>query len=240
MVKKILCIVLLLLLLNACSEDPVIVKKDPSPVSASKEPEIVEQQSGDKEETDKFVEFALPDEQVMINLEMVPILNVFLQTAVNKDKAIEKMDLSRINTKNEDLYLLEFSCHKNLCSYLLLDQSQKNQAFLVADMAKSLQIQLSPDNSKILLQFNRKQSLPVPLSDIVVVDLTEWKLLELKNGDVEENLLDYNWPLISSYWLDNKTIEVFKPDISKPTKADIAKWQKNKMPIKKIQFKIPK
>ncbi|WP_174613079.1 hypothetical protein [Virgibacillus ihumii] len=235
MIKKLLCIAILLLL-TACSEESVIVKKESTSEDAATDPEIVEQQNSNKKETDKFIEFALPDEQVMINLEMVPILNVFLQTAANKDKAIAKMDLTRINVDSKSVYLLEFSCHNKLCSYLLLDQSQKNQAFLVADMAQSEQVQLSPDNSKIMLHFNRKLSFPVPLSDIVVIDLDNWKPLKLKNVAAEEKLLDFRWPLISSFWVDNNTIEVFKPDLPKVTTSNIANWQKSNMPINKIQF----
>lgn len=237
MIKKLLCIGLLLLL-TACSEEPVIVKKEPSPKNADKEPEIVEQQSSEEDKTDKFIEFALPEQQVMINLEMIPILNVFLQTAVNKDKAISEMDLTRISADNKTLYLLEFSCYNKLCSYLLLDQSQKNQAYLVADMAQSMQIQLSPDNSKILLHFNRKRSLPVPLSDIVVIDLVTWQPIVLNSVTTEEKLLDFNWPLISSYWIDNNTIEVFKPNIPTVTESNLGRWQKNEMPITKVQFNL--
>ncbi|GAA0613754.1 hypothetical protein GCM10009001_33740 [Virgibacillus siamensis] len=234
MVKKFLLIGLLLL--TACSEEPVIVKKEEPPKNADQDPEIVEQQSSDNKAADKFIEFALPDEQVMINLEMVPILNVFLKTVVNKDKAIADMDLTRINADSKNLYLLEFSCHNELCSYLLLDQSQKNQAYLVADMAQSMQIQLSPDDSKIMLHFNREQSLPVPLSDITVINLDEWKPVKLKNITTEEKLLGFSWPLISSFWVDNNTIEVLKPNVSNVTKSTMMQWQKNEMPITKVKF----
>ncbi|WP_077325851.1 hypothetical protein [Virgibacillus siamensis] len=238
MLKKVMCFMLLLLLLAACSEEPVIVKKDSPPENPDSNPAIVKKQTNVQDEAEKFVEFALPDEQIMINLEMVPILNVYLRTSKNREKAIREMNLSRIEADSKELYLLEFSCHKKLCSYLLLDKSKKNQAYLVADMAKSMQIQLSPDNDKIMLHFNRKQTTPVPLSDIVVIDLKNWVPLTLENKSTDEQLLGFKWPLISSYWFDNNTIEVVKPAVPKPTKSNMDKWQQNSVPVTKIQFDI--
>lgn len=206
----------------------MIVKKDTNPVDPNQDPEFVEEQNDDDDEVDQFIEFTLPSEEVMINLEMVPILNTYLQATKNHRQAIEEMNMLRINVTDKSLYLLEFSCHDDLCSYLLLDQTKDNQAYLVADMAKSIQTKISPDNTKILMHFNRELKSPVPFSNIIVIDLEEWVLVPLeKKMNDEEEILNYKWPIITAEWADNNTISVKQPDITEPTPKSIEEWQES-------------
>ncbi|WP_099157892.1 hypothetical protein [Virgibacillus ndiopensis] len=237
MFKRLTLLFFICILLTACSKDePVIVKKDAKAADPNEEPELVEQKSN--EETDEFIEFALPDEKIMINLEMVPILNEYLYATKDRKKAIEKMKMLRIDAIERDIYLLEFSCKNGLCSYLLLDQSKENQAFLVADLAKSIQTKLSPDHSKILLQFNRETALPIPLSNLVVIDLKNWELVSLTNDTNEAKLLHYSWPIVTAEWLDNQTITAMIPTVSDPTNDLLLQWQEAGSKTTSIQFSI--
>ncbi|MFB4169522.1 hypothetical protein [Virgibacillus sp. JSM 102003] len=225
---RLLCLSVLLLL-AACSEEPVIVQKDTKLVDPNQDPEFVEEQNED-EEVDQYIEFALPEEEVMINLEMVPILDAYLQATQSRQQALEKMNMFRISATDKNLYLLEFSCHDELCSYLLLDQTMDNQAYLVADLAKYIQAKVSPENTKILLRFNRNLKTPSPYSNIAVIDLEEWELLPLVNETNDKDLLNYKWPILAANWVDDDTISVFHPDITEPSPENIKKWQESERP----------
>lgn len=240
MLKRMLCIGLLILLV-ACTEEQVIVKKDSPPKNPNENPEFVEKKNDDKEEVDEFIEFALPNEEVMINLGMVPILNEFLHATKNREQAIKKMNLLRIHVTDRNLYLLEFSCENQMCSYLILDQTKDNQAYLVADLAKLIQTKFSPNNSKILIHFNRKvATTTVPFSDIVVIDLEKWELIQLKNLTNDTKLLNYKWPIVTAEWKGDKTFSVLQPDIKEPTTENIERWQKGDKPTKSVEFMLKK
>jgi hypothetical protein len=211
--KKALGFLFLFLILSACSKsEPAIVKVDPPSEVVTKEPELVEEVS-DNEEVDEYIEFKLDDEVLRLNLKQIPILNAYLHAARDRQAIIEKMDIHRIIDKEEnDIYLLEFSCQDNECSYLLLNQNIQNAGFLVADFATFENFILSPEESKLLLKFNRESNQDYPLSNIVVIDLEKWEILGLKNNTITNNLFDYNWPIFSANWVDEETIAIAVPD----------------------------
>ncbi|ASN05937.1 hypothetical protein [Virgibacillus necropolis] len=221
--KKCILLFGLLLLLIACqNEEQVIVKKKNVAPTTKENPELVEQSS--KDEVDEMVEFILPEEKVMINLEMVPILNAYLSAAKDRAKAVESMHLRPVPYDNGHLYLLKFSCVNESCSYLLLNKNEGNQAYLVADLAQSSKITLSPDSTKILLQFNRVDS---TLSNLVVINILEWELLPLRNATNEMELLDYRWPILTSEWIDNQTVSISIPALDEPSSNLLAEWNES-------------
>lgn len=230
MKKILLAITIILMLLSACANnEPAIVKEETVPEPDS-EPELVEEEHGDDEQVDEFIEFPLDDEQIIVNLEMVPILSEYLSAVTDRKKEIEKMTIDRVHSKDESIYLLEFSCQNESCSYLLFSQEEEKQAYLLADLAKSTNITVSPDNTKLLFQFNREGSLPLPLSNIVVIDITNWETVSLSNNTNDANILNYSWPLLNADWVDNEIIAVEKPSVIEPTNELIDEWQKTEKP----------
>lgn len=212
-------IIISLILITACSHnDPIIETVDTEQKHTNSEPVLVEQTS--KEETDEFIEFSLEDEQIMINLKMVPILDEYLSATEDRQKVIEKMKIEQITVADDTIYLLEFSCQNDRCSYIVFNQSQDDQSFLIADLAKSVKTFISPDQTKVLFQFNRVQSPAISLDHLVVVDVKAWEPIPL----IDTDLLNYAWPFITIEWMDNETIAITKPDILNPTNELINKW----------------
>lgn len=236
--KKMTAIFAVILFLAACTEEPVIVKSNSPPEDPDQEPEIVEQESDGDEETDEFIEFALPEEEIMVNLKMVPILNSYLQTMQDRQQAIEEMNLNRLNSGNQNHYILEFSCHGMQCSYLLLDQTEENRAFLIADLAKLFQTTISPDKTKVLFHFNREQSSQPPYSDIVVMDLEKWEPATLYSQTSEENVLDYTRPILAVEWNEDNTISATVPDLTAPSPETLEQWENSEKPTTKIEFTL--
>jgi hypothetical protein len=178
-------------------------------------PELIEEQTED-DEPEEYIEFYLDDEQVTINLRGMPILNNYLQGSSDRKQSIEEMDLTRVYSDEENIYMLEFSCKDNLCSYIILNQNRDNPSFLIADLAKALETKLSPDESKLLFLFERDAGPSEELKDLVVIDIRNWNRLQLVNETTADPILEYKWPLKEVEWQDDETISVIKPDSIEP------------------------
>ncbi|WP_047982177.1 hypothetical protein [Ornithinibacillus contaminans] len=215
--KKILGFLFLFVMISGCSNNqPAIVKVDTPPEEASSEPELIEEVSDD-EEIDEFIEFPLKDEVIRVNLSQVPILQAYLQASPNWQPIIEQMKIERLsNNTTNDIYLLEFSCYQEQCSYLLLDQSSDNSGFLIANLAQLKDAIFSPDETKLLVTFDRESTTTeLPLSDAVVIDLDNWQELSLSHDVDGYNLLDYQRSFVSADWVDDETITISFPDTVK-------------------------
>jgi len=178
------------------------------------EPEHVEEEADD--DVEEYIEFFLDDEQVTINLPGLPILNNYLQGSSNRKQATEEMNLTRIYSDEEKIYLLEFSCNDSLCSYIILNQHRDNPSFLIADLARLSETKISPDTSKLLFLFERDSGPSEKLKNIVVIDIYNWNRLQLVNETTADPILDYKWPLNNVEWIDDDTISVNKPDSIEP------------------------
>lgn len=227
-----------LIFLTACSHSqPAIVKVNTPPDNATEEPELIEEIT-DNEKIDEFIEFPLDDEVVRVNLKQIPILYAYLQATTNPKSVIEKMKIDRLYSKeNNDIYLLEFSCTDMGCSYLLLDESADNTGFLLADLASYEKAVISPDESKLLVKFNRYPEMKPPLSDVVVVDLINWQSLTLKNEENDHAILDFNWPIISVSWIDNETVSISVPETI-PQANEVEGNNANKGKVTTVQFHV--
>ncbi|WP_010649625.1 hypothetical protein [Oceanobacillus massiliensis] len=225
MIKNRLLLILLLFIAAGCSDStqPIIEKVDTVPYDSNREPALIEQQ--EEEEIEQYIEFSLFDEQVLINLEMVPILNEYLKGVQDEEAAINEMKLEKLPLSEHQIYLMEFSCINDLCSYLLFNQNGENPAYLVADLAKTANTLISPDQTKIALHFSRINGKSEHLDNLVVVDLQEWKLSAWNNEPDGANILNYTWPFVAVEWLDDTTLTVRRPDILEPTSASISEWQ---------------
>lgn len=215
----------LAILIAGCNKDNSVIEKvegvDAHPLE---EPELIE--IVEEEEIKETIEFPLEDEQIIISLGMVPILNEYLKGSNNREEAIQEMSLERIDIDSLSIYLMEFSCHNDKCSYLLFHQDSDREAILIADMAAVVDHALSPDETKLLFQFNRSKE-SISYSQIVVIDMSSWEMLPLYNEDSDAKILNYTWPFVSADWNEDGTIAVQTPDIVDPTVQSIEEWEEN-------------
>ncbi|WP_138415148.1 hypothetical protein [Aquibacillus sediminis] len=235
------------LTLIACSNDeqaPTIEKDDVQTEESDPKPSIVEKPK--QNETDKPVktvlEFKLPNEVVSIHLDGVPILQQYLSSVENRQQAADKMTLTPLNVpEKDDLYLLEFSCIENKCSYLLLDREQDGRSFLIADLAKFANMHVSPNQEKLLFIFNRnpfqKDNNDIVTSKIAVMDLKKWESTPVATTN-HLVIRDYMWPIQNSKWLDNQTISIDIPALEGPTNETLEQWFKSNKETKTIKLNI--
>lgn len=232
--------IFLLIFISACNDtEPVIVKRETTSDPVINEPELIEEET-EKDDV-QFIEFSLPYEQVVINLQKIPILKEYLQLMKDKKTAIEKMNLIPIHLGKRTIYLLEFSCEDSLCSYLIIDQSKDNPAYLIADLAKYVNAMISPDQTTIIIKFQRHHSLPVPLTNLVAIDLDQWKILSLTTSSATEHeILNFNWPISSITWIDETTISAHIPRLTELTEENLSEWKNSEKETAEIIFQIEK
>ncbi|HLQ70310.1 MAG TPA: hypothetical protein VK142_00765 [Bacillota bacterium] len=234
MFKRMLTLGFILILVSCSSNDPVIEKKNSPPDDPDQSPKWVKKKDEDDEVS--FIEFSLQDEKVRVNLDMVPILGDYIEASASPEKEIQNMGLERVQNTNKKMYILSFSCNNDLCSYILFDEGNDHQAILLADIASLVQITPSPDDTKLLLQFEREESLPLPLTNIIVINTENWEQIELENETNDMEILEFSWPLLDAEWVDDDRVLVSKPTINKPTEEEILEWQETEQPSTHIEY----
>lgn len=224
MIKRILVLFLIIILFTSCAKkEPMIVKKE---VADNNDIDNLEHVTMDMEEPDKeFIEFTLEDEVITVNIQAIPILQNYLSVAPDKDHVLEKMNLIPVQNENDyTLYILEFSCENNQCSYLLLDGDKKHKAYLVTDIAKLVQYQVSPKDEYVFFEFDRLTEFTIPVSHLVVFHIEEWNEVNLQST-YTQNILHYTFPFEVNGWINDDTISISKPLIKQLTSQNLIQWR---------------
>lgn len=225
----------ILLCIGCSNNEPVMTKLENQQSEPTENPELVEE-NGEENETNEFIDFFLPEERVSINLKMVPILEQYLYAVQDRERAVNNMNLFPIHTENNTLYLLEFSCKNESCSYILIDQSKDNPAYLVADLANFIQFEFSPNMEKIFFKFNRKTDFPISLTHIIIIDLNTWTKLQPHPA----SSLNFSRPILDVSWVDDENISLVLPLISELTQENIQEWDRLNNPTETIILQLEK
>ncbi|MRH41855.1 hypothetical protein GH741_04105 [Aquibacillus halophilus] len=226
-----LLFVLIFFLMGCSSEEsPAITKKDVVSEEPSSKPELIENETkeNNEQQIEMLLEFNLPSEQVTINLEEVDILKEYLSGVSDTQQQISNMKLTPINLQlNETLYLLQFSCYNDNCSYLLLDQNEDGRSFLVSDLSKLLKFSLSEENNKLLMIFRRVSIVNETLiqkDNLVVMDIDSWVKLPYSSSTGEKFTNNYQTPILDAIWNEDDSITVTVPNVDSPTEENLMEW----------------
>lgn len=236
--KKLLSLSILFLALfsvGCVNSEPVIVKQETKNERPVHNPELVEEKN-EENKTNTFIEFFSPKEVVTVNLNMVPILKQYLQSVQDREQTVRRMNLIPIHDDYATLYLLEFSCYQESCSYILIDQNQDNRSHLIADLSQYIQMEFSPDMQKIFLQFNRPTDFSVSLGHAVVVNLQDWTILDL--AETEVSILNYSNPILEINWADNDSLSFIIPHFFELNEKNITNWNENNNPTQTVILSI--
>ncbi|QTM99236.1 hypothetical protein ERJ70_07930 [Sediminibacillus dalangtanensis] len=233
---------------SACSDDdaqPVMVKSEEHADATEKKPVLVEKDTEEKDEDSEpeemLLEFTLPNEQVVIDLNQVTILKHYLSAVPDREAEIEDMSLTRVDIPDKDtIYLLEFTCREDSCSYLLLNQQEEGGSYLAADLAMFKSASISPENDLLLLLFNRKEpglETDISKDKMVIVDLEQMSRQRTLMDSGEPFKNEYHWPVLSASWKNNQVISVTVPAIS-GTEESLETWYLSDQPTKTIELTI--
>lgn len=143
------------------------------------------------------IEFTSENELITINTANINILNSYLNTFINKEKAVSNMELTKLDIAK--LYLLSFNCNETTCSYLLLDRKEPNRSFLVDDLIHIKEALPSPDQSKLLFIIANFDS----TETFKVFEQNEWTLLNFELPPSEETIT-----INEATWIDEQTIKL--------------------------------
>ncbi|MBU5595279.1 hypothetical protein KQI76_08945 [Amphibacillus sp. MSJ-3] len=231
--KKILyllfCLLLISLLLVACTkQQPMIIKEDISKIDQETD-EQIDEEPDDAQEDQQFLEFTLSDQQVTINIDQIPVLANYLEQHNDRNQAIEEMQLIPIMQEQHDsLYLLSFAHQGDSCSYLLLN-TELGESQLLADQAKIINIEPSPDFSKVLFVFERNlTNKPWNINKLIIYNIEDWTEITLTEDNMELITLHaFRWPILQTNWLNDSELELQLPDIDKPTNLALEEWHES-------------
>ncbi|GAA0494037.1 hypothetical protein GCM10008986_20690 [Salinibacillus aidingensis] len=209
--KKWLLFLSMALIFIGCSED-----NNESQVKETTDKEEVTQETENKEEAlPETLSIPVTDteDSVTIHLENAPLLGRYIAASGKQPEEMAQSFKARhLTDEAGGLYMMSYACQedKRSCSYLLIQKGEEENTVPLTDLAAFVSYQLSPDQEKIMLFFERGQK-ETKTHDIQVVDLTEHKLLSLQNEDLTEEVLNYNNPIEAMEWADSDTIKVRVP-----------------------------
>jgi len=223
-----LIIIISMIVLTACSDsnDAVIEKVESAEATEMKEPVFIEELDEEEEQIDQFIEFSLEEEQLTINLEKVPILEHFLEGAKNRNEALEQMVMQRLPIENYQIYLLEFSCVNEKCSYIIFNQDERNSAMLLADVSTYSTYYVSPNQQNLMIEFIREQD-NVPMSHLIPIDIDEWSRVSLIMSEGDDTIIEYTRPITGVEWINDHEITVQTPHIDDFTPETYRSWNES-------------
>lgn len=224
MLKRIL-LFLLLLLLAACSKEPSIIIQEITDSAGETSIDIVEEGFSDEEQF-QFLEFTLSDQQIRLNIDKIPILDNYLENHIDKNQAIQEMQLIQIlKDKFDSIFLLSFACQDSACSYVLIN-TETEYSQLLADQAQIIKINPSPDESYLLIQFERQLLNKNWLTNkLVIFELEKWEEVILTEDDNNmTSLHSFRWPILNIEWISDNELEITLPDIDFPSTTTLEAW----------------
>lgn len=224
MYKKYLLFLLFIILVGCSKEPPIIIQEFADPTDETSIDFVADEFSD--VESNQFLEFTLSDQQISLNTDKIPILSSFLKSHNDRDQAVQDMQLSQIlKDKFESIFLLSFACQDNSCSYVLIN-TESGYSKLLADQARTVKINASPDESYLFIQFERQlRTNPKVTNKLFVLDLNTWEEVTLTYEDKNmTSLHSFRWPILDARWHNNDELEIILPDLDIPSTTTLANW----------------
>ncbi|WLR47169.1 hypothetical protein LC065_16845 [Halobacillus litoralis] len=138
-----------------------------------------------------------------------PILSQYVHNFDRPEEQLGNLPFSKIN---EDQYLVEFACHEQRCSHLMIDFEQKH-SFLISDLSKLVSNHVSPDQQYVAFLFERTYEEEVT-HQLVVMDLGTLEPVDLEPG--EDHLLpkpnQYQYAIHSVTFMDEERLKITNDD----------------------------
>lgn len=159
-------------------------------------------------ESDKSLEFYLSlSEKHTLAVDEIPILKNYLFSVLNPEQELQRIQVYPLRDDESSLYLLEFSCYKHYCSYLIVDVANDNKSFLINDFVQFSTHSFTPDEEKIVFQFFSKDP-STATTDFVVFDREKWKVIPYQVLKDECSMDQKKCKIHSLEWLGPQTISI--------------------------------
>lgn len=173
----------------------------------------------------------------------LPTLEYYLQDYLeptNSDELHVETDCMIVNKLNtmdsDDYYLLRYGCAIKLRDYLLIKQNQQGIESIYLEFGIFQNAKMSPDQKKLALLFARNERNMVIRSNIVLVGLDKFMIIE-----PESDVPEYVYPIIDYQWNSLDTLQVSIPDLENYSFEQISEWltseEENKR-VKELNVKL--
>lgn len=138
-----------------------------------------------------------------------PILSQYVHNFDQPDQKLQELPFSKIA---ENQYLVEFACHEQRCSHLMIDFEQKH-SFLMSDLSKLVSSHVSPDERYVAYLFERTYEEQAK-HQLVVMDRETLEPIDLEAG--EDHLLpkpnQYQYTIHSVTFMDEEQLQITSSD----------------------------
>ncbi|SFJ89874.1 hypothetical protein SAMN04487936_105118 [Halobacillus dabanensis] len=165
-----------------------------------------EDQTSEKE---KKLQLTIEEESYPFLYKDFPILSQYVHNYDRPEEKLRQLPFTRIK---DDRYLVEFACHENRCSHLMIDFKEKH-SFLMSDLSTLIESQISPDQQFIAFLFERTQE-DTKKHQLIVMDLDRLTPVELEAG--ADHLLpkpnQYQYTIQSVTFMDEEKLKIISED----------------------------
>ncbi|MYL48960.1 hypothetical protein GLV98_05660 [Halobacillus litoralis] len=138
-----------------------------------------------------------------------PILSQYVHNFDQPEEQLRKLPFSKIK---ENQYLVEFACHEQRCSHLMVDFEQKH-SFLMSDLSRMVSSQVSPDQQYVAFLFEREYEEEAK-HQLAVMNLDTLEPVPLEPG--ENHLLpkpnQYQYAIHSVTFMDEERLQITSND----------------------------
>ncbi|WP_281975163.1 hypothetical protein [Halobacillus litoralis] len=178
MYKTCLIIVSFCFILIGCNHNADAEDENPAKVHAVEEGEIKVEKEPATEKAEQKLQLTVQGNSYPFQFNDFPILSQYVQNFDRPEETLQNLPFVQIK---EDQFFVEFACHEERCSHLLLDFGEKN-SFLLSDLSAWRTTKISPDNQYAAFLFERATAEGAK-HQLTVVDLSTLEPVELEAAD---------------------------------------------------------
>lgn len=179
--------------------------EEPTEVNPIEEEGIAIKAEGQTSEEEKKLQLTIEEESYPFLYKDFPILSQYVHNFDRPEEQLRQLPFTKIK---DDRYLVEFACHENRCSHLMIDFKEKD-SFLMSDLSTLISSEVSPNHQFIAFLFERTQG-EAERHQLIVMDLDSLAPVELEAG--EDHLLakpnQYQYAIQSVTFMDEEKLKI--------------------------------
>ncbi|WP_232696922.1 hypothetical protein [Brevibacillus daliensis] len=200
------------------------------------------------EQYSKTFTIASDTHKLSVPIQQIPDLNNYFSSYSSSEKAVElkRIHAESFETKDHSIFfIISYNCGNKRCDNLLLKQKGDSlQSTFLIESSIVTNFLLSPDHSKLLIQFGRNEGNLVLRSSLAVLRTDDLALLSspsTNRGFYYETIFgqSFTLPLYKSTWIDSSTVEVTIPDLKHVSYEQLLAWQSESQKKKTLSFSFP-
>ncbi|CDQ19986.1 hypothetical protein [Halobacillus karajensis] len=187
---------------NADTEEPV----DMTPVEES---EITLEEQESSKDKEKKMQLTLENTTYSFVYKDYPILSQYVHNFDQPEEQLRRLPFSKIK---KDQYRVEFACHEERCSHLMIDFNKKD-SYLMSDLSRLVSTHVSPDQHFVAFIYQRDHD-GEHRHQLIVMDLDTLEPVELEpNGDhLIPKPNQYQYAIHSVTFMDEEKLQITSDD----------------------------